>query len=619
MCAVVNTRWLAVSRGDKRFVPTERSDSHLQEDQSYQLLRNLTKTNTDVYWRLDGGVIQDRDGFVELYKNNQLAGKLEVQVRPVDSQRPKKPCYQLDASLVGHSFRAGLPFILVCYDRDKEIAFWKLINEQLFVNTPSTQQSVTVNFDPDRDRIGDGFPYFDRWLEINALHLEAVHEYHDLWQRLAQDIALKDVPEEVVHAYQRYIDTVNIGFDTEFFAVKRILHPGIWKFGICIYQFKGPFSSHRLFRIPNGKNGLLLLKGEEQEVADWFEQLKKAQVAPLGFHSKIFTVRALHDQKATNFLDRPEVNADQLLYKSFSEIANNQDFPLYGEMVCRENLFEFADFFAPALGFSEVSAQLDVADLLNRIEGLADWIVHVILSTDVSGLIQLDNNSIVNYTTTGLTTGFEIKPRQVDDYVKAQLRQAIRTTNYFQLTLSSCRTLLNLNIQTIDRVFRPNGQAPLALSKNPDLDLLKENFQILFHNSISQYKDFVAGNGFRNLQSPIFLNDEVALYYLVDIDSWLATYEEKNGLAFTGQITCCYYVVPNPKRELDKVTVEFASPLPELDLTVTINGKQYQAVKAGSKLIMKIYSTHPLREQIYEMLNDDAKVSYDSTSTGTSS
>lgn len=598
-------------KDQKRFTPTEPSPTHVQENQSFLLLQILTKSNENVVWKLEGGVVQDRDGIVELYKDKLFAGRLEVQVRPVDSQRKNKPCYQLDACLVGHSFRAGLPFILICYDRDQEIAYWKLISEELFLNTPADQQSVTVNFDPVRDRIGEGFPYFERWLELNSLHLEAVNEYRDLWQKLSTDISLKDLPDDVIDGYQRYIDTLNVGFDTEFSAVKRILFPNVWKFGVCIYEAKSPSSSHRLYRIPKGKNGLLVMKGTKQEVSDWFDGLRKAQAAPLGFHSKIFTVRALHDSVATNFLDRPERHAEEFLYKSFYDITDNEDFPLYGEMLCRENIFEFADFFALPLELNPVPDQMDVADLLNRIEKMVDWLVDVILTSSVSGLVQLDNSSIRQFAIMGLTDGFQMKPRQADERLRAQLRQAVRTTNYFQLALSSCQSLINLNMLTVDRVFTPAAHIPLALSKTPDMALLKKNFQIIFQNSIAQYKEFVSGNRFRNLNSPVYLDDDTALYYLVDIDSWPATYSESNGIALFDQIHCCRYVIPNSNRELPKVTIEFANPLPKPELNVTVNGKQYNATQAMSCALMKIYSAHPLREQMYEMLKTDSKRSYD--------
>ncbi len=360
----------------ERFKPSDYSATHKQENRSFLLLQNLTKSNEGVVWRLEGGLRQDTDGFVELSKDNKFAGKLEIQVRPIDSQRKDTPCYSVEDTLVGHGLRAGLPFLLICYDEEKGRAYWKLISAEIFAGK-SDQRTVTVHFDQERDQIGEGFPYFQRWLEINALHQEAVHEYHELWQKLSADIALKDLSEETLDAYQRYIDSINNGFDTEFFSIKKLLHPEIWKFGICVYESKGPYSYHRLYRIPKGRNGLLVMQGRPQEVADWFESLKKAQQAPLGFHSKLFSVRALHDMKATNFLDRPEKNGQQFVYEAFSEVMNSQSLPLHGELLCRENLFAFADYFGPAIGFTELQQTLDVVDMLQRVERFADWITDV--------------------------------------------------------------------------------------------------------------------------------------------------------------------------------------------------------------------------------------------------
>ena len=159
------------------FVPKQYSASDDQEDEGNLILQILVRKNAKVKLRLGGNdKTPNRDGFIELRDDKHVMGKLEVQVKPVDSERKKKQnrlCYQLDASLIGHSLVAGLPFILICYDRDTNKAYWKHITKALFAGAKPEQQSKTVDFVAE-DEIGDGCSYSDNWLQLVSQHLEAL-------------------------------------------------------------------------------------------------------------------------------------------------------------------------------------------------------------------------------------------------------------------------------------------------------------------------------------------------------------------------------------------------------------------------------------------------------------
>lgn len=156
-----------------RFVPKEFSPSDDQEDESNLILQTLVRRNSQVKLRLSGNdKTPNRDGFIELRNKKHVIAKLEVQVRPIDSERKKQNrlCYQLDASLIGQSLVAGLPFILICYDRETDKAYWKHITEALFDGAKSDQQSKTLEFVAE-DEVGDGFLYTDSWLQLASVKL----------------------------------------------------------------------------------------------------------------------------------------------------------------------------------------------------------------------------------------------------------------------------------------------------------------------------------------------------------------------------------------------------------------------------------------------------------------
>jgi tetratricopeptide (TPR) repeat protein len=157
-----------------RFVPKQFSSSDDQEDNGTRILQNLVIENDKVKFRLGGNdKTPNRDGFIELRNDQHVIGELQVQVKPVDSERKKQNrlCYQLHASIVGYSKVAGQPFILICYDRDTEKAYWKLVTETLFEGAKPEQQSRTIDLLPD-DEIADGLLYTDKWLRISTEHLE---------------------------------------------------------------------------------------------------------------------------------------------------------------------------------------------------------------------------------------------------------------------------------------------------------------------------------------------------------------------------------------------------------------------------------------------------------------
>jgi hypothetical protein len=596
---------------DERFKPKQYSESDDQEDEGNLILRNLTSSNSKIKLRLGGNdKTQDRDGFVELREDNRFIGKLEVQVKPIDSQRKTKPCYQLDASLVGHSKAAGLPFILICYDRDKKLAYWKQIDEGLFANANDTQQSVTVNFDTTLDGIGDGFPYFERWQQLVDNHLEATREWPGLWERLSKDISLSSLTPENVEGYQRFIDTVNNGLDGEFYPVKRILHPWVWKFGICVYETNGINSSHRLYRIPKGRNGLLLIRAEKKNIDDWFESVKEAKRAPLGIYSRLFKASALVDVHDSNFLDQPERRGRQFLYDGLQEVAKAGALPLYGDLLCREQLFEFVDTFYPALGLSP-SDELNLSELLTRLESaLPQWLTAVILKFHTTGIVTIDDTMLKECVRMAARASFNPTVKLEPTEINLRLQQAILGSTSVALALSSCRTLLNTGHEIIKYPYHRVGPAPISITDKSNLANVQMNLTTVLENQIREYKSFVRGNGFHYLESPVYFNDDVSIAYFVHLEEWLNTYQAHDWFGTFDQIRCRRFLIPNADRQLSKVVVRFTTELPPAELQVMIDGKTYQAQSASDGQIDKIYSTHPVREQVYEMFTKDAERSY---------
>lgn len=603
-----------MTKQPNRFTPKEFSPDDDQEDDGNQLVLNLTKNNKFVKFRVTGNdKTPGRDGFIELRDEETVIGKLEVQMKPIDSQRKeKKPCYQLDASLVGYSNRAGLPVVLICYDLNKQKAYWKRLGEDLFIGTKDTQQSVTVDFDPATDELADGFPYFETWKQMVFDHLEATREWPGLWENLSNDISLSSLKPDYVEGYQRFIDTLNGELDTEFCTVKTILHPWVWKFGICVYETNGKESSHRLYRIPKGRNGLLIIKTEKQKVDDWFENLKDAAKQPLGKYSKLFTARPLVDMYASNFLDRPEENAREFLFEEFRRVTKEEALPLFGELLCREQLFEFVDTFFPALGITP-QKQIDLDDLLDRIENrLPVWLVQVVEKYNSLGFVIVNDKILRDHIRLAIESNFEPDLNIDSSSTKNQLTSAILNSPAVRLAIGSCRTLIRSGQKTIEDPYHRIGTAPIIVNKTVDKDKLAENIVTVLSNARTEYKAFVRGNGFNKLHSELFLNDDLAIAYFINLDEWIDSFEiSANGIFATFDSPYFGCVIPNPNRSLPSVVVQFVDKLPEIeDKEVTIDGTKYGVQETWSSLSLKVFTTHPLRQRVYSMLEKDSSKSY---------
>lgn len=601
-----------MSDSDSRFKPKSYSKSDDQEDDGNQLVRELLKADEPYVKLCVGGNDKTvgRDGFVELRNDDHTIGKLEVQMKPVKSRRSKSgiPCFKLPSSLVGHSRFAGLPFILICYDRISRKAYWKLIDESLFLNVGHSQKSVTIFFDPATESIGKGFPYLQHWRQLAQNHLEAMKQ----WKDLETDFALLDLAPEHVNSYQIFIDTINNGLDGEFYAVKRTLYPTVWKFGVGVFQAKGASSWHRLYKIAKGQNGPLLIKLEKREKPyDYAEELKAAKKTPLGPYSRLFNVSPQSDGFDTRFFNRAESKGKQFLFDSFKKVCKEQKFPLFGELLCLEQLFEFIELFKYALNL-KTSDEVDLAGLLLAVEAsLSQWITLAAIDMKLQPPFIVDEALFREIAALSESNKYQpdlSRPLTQEDW---NLRNSILESQPFQLALSSCRTLLNLGYEVIRNPYRDTGLAPVTISPTVDVDDLKHNLSIIFENVSTEYEKFVLGNGFKTLQSNV-LNKQESTIYRIDPAAWLASYQNYGIFGAFDPYSEVVYV-ENPGN-LKRSMVEFVDRpggLPEPEPTITISGQEVQVLAVHSSSTKKIFSRHPVRDLVYEMLAEDAQRSYD--------
>lgn len=160
------------------FAPKGFSPGDELEDQSVLLVKRLLEKTPTVKAILGGNdKTANKDGVLELRNESHVVGNLAVQLKPVDATRKKsgRACYQLPGHMVAYSDLAGLPFILICYDRDASKAYWKKIDSTLLALFKDGADSATLEFQPE-DEIDEGQPYLKRWFEISDAHLATMKQ-----------------------------------------------------------------------------------------------------------------------------------------------------------------------------------------------------------------------------------------------------------------------------------------------------------------------------------------------------------------------------------------------------------------------------------------------------------
>lgn len=216
---------------EDKFIPKRFSATDDQEDEGNLILQTLVRNNQSIKLRLGGNdKTPNYDGVIELRNATHVIGKLEVQVRPVDSQRKDRPCYQVDASLVGYSRVSGLPFVLICYDRDTNKAYWKKIDDSIFEGAKEKQKSITVDFGAD-DQIADGIPYSDAWLKISKEHLEVHKQAEQLRKAMAilqssggdSSSGLLESPDALAELLQQIIEKSTQKYKTRLEEAQKLL------------------------------------------------------------------------------------------------------------------------------------------------------------------------------------------------------------------------------------------------------------------------------------------------------------------------------------------------------------------------------------------------------------
>lgn len=426
----------------------------------------------------------------------------------------------------------------------------------------------------------------------------SIEEFQKLLEQLGTNIGLKDVPPKEVEAYQDYLDTINNGFDGEFATVKEMWYGRFWKFGAAIHFTDKITSSHLLYKIPKGVSCPLLMQLDQVQYADWMSRYQELNKNPLGKWSKFFAVAPVRDSVSTSFMNAPKRHGEEFLYEHFEKAIAGQRFPLYGELLCIEQIFEFVDFYGLPLN-QPASDEIELQDVLNRIyDDFVRWFVPAVKRYSTAGFAVLNDDTLKTFLCWGVSDS-QSHDRVVDEGDK-QIVNALLTCWGPWMTTISCKNLLSNGITKIKRPYQMYGQTPICLVDSVDQAKLLSNVTLVLTNTLNELESMIKGNGLTRLLSAEEIAPDIAIIYRTEVDKWAGS---------KGDSTV-QRIVRREQTPAEKVRIEHGPPITGPDLRRAFVEQNVLSAPISFAGGHKMFSSHPLREQVYEILSRLGKEVY---------
>jgi serine/threonine protein kinase len=435
---------------------------------------------------------------------------------------------------------------------------------------------------------------------------DALEKYHGTLEQIQKDLGLSELSPQNVEKYQRFLDALNIGFDNEFSAVKEVLYPEVWKFGLCVFETDGVKSFHRVYRVPKGANAPLILSVVKPPTQDWFNNIIQAQKSPIGRWSEFFETRGIHDAFSMRFMNQPEWNAEDFLCDSLKMTIKQRSLPLRGELLCKEHLFYVAARFQKPLGLT-VGSTLDLSDFKHRIDRSVEWFSAVIMDMAAAG-VPITPQTVTDDFLMSIALSVpvpSIAPKNeevkiLNNQQKPVIETMVRQTPILTIASSSCIELLERGHNIISNPYHDLGMSPVPLIGNFDENKRRENIKIILENTLTEYRQFTEGNGFARIQPRIF--DHETVVYFVNPDNW-----PKSRVISIFETT-----VMNEDGELPPVIVNFDDQPPQWNVNeISIGSRKYELQGRYCNLSDNtLAKDRPLQSRVYALFEKDAKEIY---------
>jgi hypothetical protein len=497
-----------------------------------------------------------------------------------------------------------LPVLLICADPDTKRVFWKHISREM-PEFKSDQATFTVKFDPAVDAIDTTNTYVRRWTELVAGYQQRRSAYPHLKQQLAEGLGLQSLAAPDVRYFQEFIDSVNDLFDRDFKALKNLYFPGAWKLGVGVYSATPQEISYQVYRIPFGKNAPLVASFAGRHFTEIWD-FEKPGRATLPSSSLLQPgCDAVQTELRARAGVRPPGDAAKEFVFGFVEAAlKNRQFKIAGHSLTIECLFQFLDNHGHTTGLA-LGDEYSLAALNYGIKVYLPVWYSLALHTwiELHGDLVRQTGVFPSFEEIAGIWPFELRPSddQVHQFIQNN-RESLVTPLIpqffsFGAVITSIDWLLEQNITSIKRLYKPRTKTGPWIWSGFTADAIRYNVRCVIDNAFSEYKTFLERNGLSLPQSH-YLDEQVSFIFAGDFEGW------------TGDNTPVLnsIAVRNPDRVLPKLSIIEATSgkgWEFKDKKAVINGTEFDIVSVGGTVASDLFGRSPMLTTVYAMLRHD--------------
>jgi len=202
------------------------------------------------------------DGYIEIIdKNNTPICKLEVQIKTIKKNSKR---YYCPIETMNYNSVTASPILLILVDITQKHVYWKhLIQSKAQLSTKEKSYIFDLY---EIDEINNQNDYLTKWKIIAERYIEIKQliESTNFLQSSENIYPPKNLSNDTVIYFQKYIDRINYLLDHDYSAIKQIYFDKYWKLGVSVCRFETS-ASFEIYGIPYGKSNLLVSEIENKK------------------------------------------------------------------------------------------------------------------------------------------------------------------------------------------------------------------------------------------------------------------------------------------------------------------------------------------------------------------
>ena len=485
------------------------------------------------------------------------------------------------STLVAYSREStSLPVVFVGVDSSLQRAYWTPVSDAM-PGYNKEHQTFTIHFTEALDAIDrtESCPCYHRWLELSTEYRVRIQQYPVLARDANQGWAPGSLSASEWDALQRFVDTLNRLLDDDFNVVKKLLFPGVWKFGVGCRIIDEIHVLYQLSSIPKGEPGAPVI----------FELPSSVTLNSLG--RNVQTSVAMGRER---FFGDPVQCAREYVLGFVGDLWRARAFPVQGPDMAADVVLGFVDRYRRWLELPSDQDEYQIEELsrafgpvLSRTTGA----VAARMPLTPSGVQTVDLDAMTGELATAIKAGPGLG-HMPGTYVVRSGVPALQAIASLRLLSSSS------GVRTVRRLFRTPDlgyQAPpqnfiwSCYSREREL----ESVTALLSRAVPAYELFVRGNSFHVEASP-YLDPTISIIF-----EYVCSHDNPIGPVLHE------WHLRDPHRALEKATV-ISSSTERPDLrTAVVNGESFEVERAMSRLADFFFRPCPLSNLLYRFLSDD--------------